>query len=95
MDGVTHEEPDPTSEEAAIGPRPTLSAIVAQCEHALGDRLARRFSTRDALKSLERRASALLEQPDGGEWDKAFAQVVATANEVFGTLMEEVDVAHA
>lgn len=69
--------------------RETLAAIVAQCDHALTERIAKRFSTRDQLKQLERRAEALLKQEDGRGWDKEFERVFVSAAAAFDRLIAE------
>lgn len=79
------------AEEVVITPRATLASIIEQCERALNDRLAKRFSTRDALKDLKVRARALLGQEEEREWDEEFEKVVTTANAVFDQLIAEVE----
>jgi hypothetical protein len=85
------EAPDAGPEEAAL-PRTSLAAIAVQCEHALTDRIAKRYSTRDALKALEKRCKALLDQPEEDHaWQAEFEKVITTANAVFDQLIAEVE----
>ncbi len=91
MDGVN----EVVTEDVLLSPRATLKAIQEQIEHALGQRLARRFSTRESLKQLERRAESLAKQEDGRGWDEEFGKLVKTADAVFGQLINEVEAGHA
>ena len=80
------------ADDDAINPRATLVSIVEQCDHALADRIAKRFSTRDSLKSLRKRAQALLdEESESRAWMGEFEKVVTTANAVFEQLIAEVE----
>lgn len=81
------------SEADALSPRATLAAIVEQCGHVLEQRLARRFSTKDQVKTLKRRCETLLKQEDGRPFDAEFAKIVSTANAVFDQLIAEVGTA--
>lgn len=76
----------------ADGCRAALKSITEQCEHALTARIAKRYSTRDSLKALEKRCKALLELPDQDRaWREEFEKVVTTANAVFDQLIAEVE----
>jgi hypothetical protein len=75
MDGVTERE--------------VLQQIADQCSHVLEQRLAKRFSTRDSLKALERRATALLKREDGRDWSEEFARVFTVAETVFDAVIVE------
>lgn len=88
MDGVA---PEAVTEEEALSPRATLQSIIEQCEHALGDRLAKRFATRDSLKKLEKRCRDLMAREDDHEWAEEFGKVVTTAGAVFDQLIAEVE----
>lgn len=78
-------------EEAALA-RASIGSILVHCEHALTERIAKRYSTRDSLKALEKRCKALLELPEEDrEFREEFEKVVTTANAVFDQLIAEVE----
>lgn len=91
MDAMKAEEQTSAGEEAALA-RTSLAAIAVQCEHALTERLAKRYSTRDSLKALEKRCKGLLDLPDEDRaWREEFEKVVTTANAVFDQVIAEVE----
>lgn len=81
--------------EIATQPRVSLLEIVKTSEHILAQHLARRYSTKDLVKSVKRRAEKLLEQEDGKAFDEEFAKVVTTANEVFDQVINQAEAGHA
>lgn len=93
MDGLKTEPV--VTEDEAITPRVTLNILLQQCEHALEQRLAKRFSTREALKALEIRAAKLAQVGDGPDFDEEFAKVVTTGNAVFEMVIAETNAARA
>lgn len=94
MDAMTEQGVNDAVNDAmyADGCRAALKSIIQQCEHALGDRIAKRFSTRDSLKALEKRCKALLELPEQDRpWLEELEKVLTTANAVFDQLIAEVE----
>lgn len=91
MDAMNEAVQETAPEEAALA-RASVAAIVVHCEHALTKRIAKRYSTRDSLKALEKRCKALLELPDEDRpWREELEKVVTTANAVFDQLIAEVE----
>lgn len=80
--------------EAVLTPRATLWGIVEACEHALVNRTAKRYSTRDSMKKLEARCRALLKLDEADRtFGPEFEKVAETANTVFDQLLAEAKVA--
>jgi hypothetical protein len=75
MDGVTERE--------------VLQQIADQCSHVLDQRIAKRFSTRDQLKALKVRATALLKREDGRDWSDEFGRIFTVAESVFDAVIAE------
>jgi hypothetical protein len=85
----------PGDEAEARSPKQTLQDVIDTCQHALKERIAKRYSTRDALKSLERRAQAHIKKPWDSDWHEEAGKIVVAANAVFDQVIAEVPAAHA